>query len=145
MRRGCGKRVIEYRVIEIASDTVGSNVGPERLLGPQSSEDMPDRDASRGCTDVILEAFAASRVAATRDFAAAVIWLRIAQTDVATADADQRMLPAGIGDHPPIAKASRGQRILWLAKWIHRSSTVPLFRGDVSGWQGCRQYARSAN
>jgi hypothetical protein len=40
---------------------------------------------------VIFEAFAASRFAETRDFAAAVIWLRIAQTDVATADADQRI------------------------------------------------------
>ena len=145
MRRGCGKRVLEHSGYEVVCDTVGPNVGPERLLGPQSSEDMPDRDASRSCTDVIFEAFAASRVTETRDFAAAVIWLRIAQTDVATADADQCMLPAGICDHPPVAKASRGQRVLWLAEWIHRSGTVPRFRCDVSGWQGCRQYARSAN
>jgi hypothetical protein len=55
------------------------------------------------------------------------VWLRIAQTDVATADADQRMLPAGICDHPPVAKASRGQRVRGLAEWIHRSGTVPLF------------------
>lgn len=90
---------------------------------------MPDRDASRSCTDVIFEAFASSRVAETRDFAAAVIWLRIAQTDVATGDAHQRMLlPAGICDHPPVAKASRGQRVLWLAEWIHRSGTVPPLR-----------------
>jgi hypothetical protein len=145
VRRVAVSGVLSTRVIEIVGDTVGSNVGPEHLLGPQSSEDMPDRDASRSCTDVIFEAFAASRVAATRDFAAAVIWLRIAQTDVATADADQRMPPAGICDHPPVAKASRGQRVLWLAEWIHRSGTVPRFRGNVSGWQGCRQYAPSAN
>jgi hypothetical protein len=37
---------LSIQVIKIVSDTVGSNVGPERLLGPQSfSEDMPDRDA----------------------------------------------------------------------------------------------------
>jgi hypothetical protein len=126
VRRGCGKRVLSTRVIEIVSDTVGSNAGPERLLGPQSSEDMSDRDASHSCTDVIFEAFDASRVAETCDFAATVNLLRIAQTDVATADADQRMLPAGICDHPPVAKASRGHRVLWLAEWIHRNGIVPF-------------------
>jgi hypothetical protein len=48
-------------LLKIVSDTVA----PERLLVPQSSEQMPARAAAPSSTGVIFEPFAASRVAET--------------------------------------------------------------------------------